>query len=196
MAIVESSEQTKAGVRLKETKSGRSRSVALPSIVVEELRRHKLRVAEELLRLGAKIEPETHVVIKEDGAPLQPNSLTHEFVRILALSKVIPKLRYHDLRHTHATHLLANGVHPKIAQERLGHSTIGIMLDLYSHVLPGMQADAAAKVDAAIRAAQNSGSEAIGYQSGSRRQTRRKAAELEDQRSQRFQTMRWGVAKR
>ncbi len=61
--------------------------------------------------------------------------------------------RASDLRHTHATHLLASGVHPKVAQERIGHSTIGITLDLYSHVLPGMQEDVATKVDAAIRAA-------------------------------------------
>jgi integrase len=52
------------------------------------------------------------------------------------------------LRHGHATHLLAAGVHPKIASERLGHSRVGITLDLYSHVLPGMQEDAAARVDA------------------------------------------------
>jgi len=57
------------------------------------------------------------------------------------------------LRHTHATHLPANGIHPKAAQERLGHSSVGITLDLYGHVLPGMQDDAAAKIDAAIRAA-------------------------------------------
>ena len=53
------------------------------------------------------------------------------------------------------THLLAAGVHPKIAQERLGHSSVGITLDLYSHVLPGMQEDAVAKVDAALQAAIN-----------------------------------------
>ena len=70
------------------------------------------------------------VVAKEDGSPLQPNSITHEFVRILALSKALPKVRFHDLRHTQAIHLLTNGVHPKVAQERLGHSTIGITLDL------------------------------------------------------------------
>src|SRR5262249_51316130 len=56
-----------------------------------------------------------------------------------------------DLRHSHATHMLASGVHPKIAQERLGHSSVGITLDLYSHVLPGMQAEAVSKVDAALR---------------------------------------------
>ena len=93
--------------------------------------------------------------LERTGAPLQPNSLTHEFVRILAKAADVPRIRFHDLRHTHATHLLSNGVHPKVAQERLGHSTVGITLDLYSHVLPGMQEDedAAAKVDATIRAA-------------------------------------------
>jgi integrase len=67
----------------------------------------------------------------------------------------LPLIRLHDLRHSHATHLLAAGVHPKIAQERLGHSSVGITLDTYSHVLPGMQDDAVTKVDAAIQAALN-----------------------------------------
>ena len=62
-------------------------------------------------------------------------------------------MRLHDLRHSHATHMLAENVHPKIVQERLGHSKIGITLDLYSHVMPGMQDDAVAKYDAALRAA-------------------------------------------
>lgn len=93
------------------------------------------------------------MVTQEDGRPLQPNSLTHEFVRLLAKHPTLPRIRYHDLRYSHATHMLASGVHPKVAQERLGHSNVGITLDLYSHVLPGMQADAAAKVDASIRAA-------------------------------------------
>ena len=90
---------------------------------------------------------------RNDGRQLQPNSLTHEFVRISAKAKGLPRVRFHDLRHTHATHLLLTGVHPNVAQERLGHSNVGITLDLYSHVLPGMQEDAAAKVDAVIRAA-------------------------------------------
>jgi Phage integrase family len=61
--------------------------------------------------------------------------------------------RLHGLRHSHATHMLASGIHPKIASERLGHSKIGITLDLYSHVLPGMQEEAIAKVDTLISAA-------------------------------------------
>jgi integrase len=65
----------------------------------------------------------------------------------------LPRIRYHDLRHAHATHLLSSGVHPKVASERLGHSKVEITLDLYSHVLPGMQEDAAARVDRALQAA-------------------------------------------
>ncbi|WP_424753592.1 tyrosine-type recombinase/integrase [Methylobacterium sp.] len=64
-----------------------------------------------------------------------------------------PRIRFHDLQHSHATQMSTSGIHPKIAQERLGHSGIGIALDLYSRVMPGMQEDAAAKVDAAMRAA-------------------------------------------
>ena len=81
--------------------------------------------------------------------------MTHEWVRLLASrpAQPPPALRLHDLRHAHATHLLASGVHPKVASERLGHSKVGITLDLYSHVMPGMQEDAVAKVDAALRAA-------------------------------------------
>jgi integrase len=158
LSIAESVEQTSNGVRVKETKSGRSRTVALPSIVVEQLRRHRLSQGEELLGLGVRANEETPVVSQASNEPSQPNSLTHEFVRILSKSSTLPRFRFHDLRHTHATHLLSNGVHPKIAQERLGHSSIGITLDLYSHVMPGMQEDAASKVDAIIRAAIDRGS--------------------------------------
>ncbi|WP_281040967.1 tyrosine-type recombinase/integrase [Rhizobium sp. BK068] len=76
---------------------------------------------------------------------------THEWTRLLAKTD-LPRIRFHDVRHSHAMQLLAAGVHPKIASERLGHSTIGITLDLYSHVMAGMQANAAEQVDAAIKA--------------------------------------------
>jgi integrase len=151
LAVVESIEQTRQGTRAKETKSGRGRLVALPALVTEELRRHRVKQAEELFRLGTRADNETRVILREDGCPLQPSTLTHRFSEILARCGELPRIRFHDLRHSHATHLLSAGVHPKIAQERLGHSSIGITLDLYSHVLPGMQEDAASKVDAAIR---------------------------------------------
>jgi integrase len=69
--------------------------------------------------------------------------------------KDFPRVRFHDLRHSHATQLLASGVHPKIASERLGHASVGITLDLYSHVTDTMQSDAAIKLDSAMRVAKS-----------------------------------------
>lgn len=154
LAIRQSAEQTRSGVRYKEPKSGQARTVALSATVVEELRAHRLRQAQELLRLGKRPADNTFVCGREDGEPLQPNSFTADWARKIATTS-LPRLRFHDLRHAHATHMLSSGVHPKVASERLGHSKIGITLDLYSHVLPNMQADAAAIVDGALRAAQN-----------------------------------------
>jgi len=154
IAVVENAEQTRDAVRYKEPKSGRARTVALSATMIEELRAHRVAQAQELLRLGLRISADSFVVAQVDGAPLQPRSITHEWVRLIGKT-ALPRIRFHDLRHAHATHLLASGVHPKVASERLGHSKVGITLDLYSHVLPGMQADAAARVDAALRAAQD-----------------------------------------
>jgi integrase len=155
LAIVESTEQTSKATRLKETKTGRARTVALPSLVVEELRRHRIEQAQELLRIGIRQDGESFVYTREDRQPMQPRSLTHAWDQFRARTTTLPRIRFHDLRHSHATHLLASNVHPKIASERLGHAKVGITLDLYSHVLPGMQADAAARVDLAAREAIN-----------------------------------------
>lgn len=152
ISVSESAEQTKDGVRYKPPKSGKARTVALSVGVVDELKAHRARQAEEQLRLGVRVGPASFVAAQVDGSPLQPRSLTHEWVRILGTTS-LPRIRFHDLRHSHASQMLSAGVHPKVASERLGHSTIGITLDLYSHVMPGMQADAAEQVDALIRAA-------------------------------------------
>jgi integrase len=152
ISIVESAEQTKEGVRFKEPKSGRTRTVSLSTTVIAELKAHRARQAEEQLRIGLRPDGDSFVVAQVDGSPIQPRSLTHEWVRLISKS-ALPRIRFHDLRHTHASQMLSAGVHPKVASERLGHSTIGITLDLYSHVMPGMQADAAEQVDAAIRLA-------------------------------------------
>jgi integrase len=154
-AISESFEQTRQGVRLKAPKSGRGRKVALPSKVVAELRTWRARQAEELLGLGIRLGDDTFICAAEDGQPVQPQSLTHAWHRFLAGAK-LPRLRFHDLRHSHATHLLGSGVHPKIASERLGHATVGLTLDTYSHVIPGMQEDAVARIDAAFAGAVSS----------------------------------------
>jgi integrase len=152
LSIVESAEQTKTGVRYKPPKSGKGRRVALSASVAEELRSHKIRQAEELLRLGMRQDDAAFVYAQEDGSPIQPRSLTHMWTKAVG-DMDLPRIRFHDLRHAHATHLLASGVHPKVASERLGHSRIGITLDLYSHVMPGMQEDAASRVDEALQLA-------------------------------------------
>ena len=156
IAVVQSAEQTKEGVRYKEPKSGRARVVALSSTVLAELKAHRARQAEEQLKLGLRPDADSFVVAQIDGSPIQPRSLTHEWVRLISKTD-LPRIRFHDLRHTHASQMLSAGVHPKVASERLGHSSIGITLDLYSHVMPGMQADAAEQVDAALRAAISGG---------------------------------------
>jgi integrase len=161
LAILESAEQVGSKVRYKTPKNGKGRTIAMSGHLVEELRAHRLRQAEELLKVGVRLSDDTFVVAQADGSPLQPDTLTQDWVRKLA-DTPLPRIRYHDLRHAHATHLLASGIHPKVASERLGHSKIGITLDLYSHVLPGMQEDAAERVDAALQAAINRRSKDIG----------------------------------
>lgn len=152
LAVVESAEQTKTGIRYKEPKSGKARQVSLSAMVVEELHAWRNRQVEEFSVIGLSPDSDTFVVTQVDGRPLQPRSITHEWVRLSAV-KGLPRIRFHDLRHAHATHLLSAGVHPKVASERLGHSRVGITLDLYSHVMPGMQEEAAARVDGLLRAA-------------------------------------------
>jgi integrase len=152
LSVVASVEQTEERIREKETKSGRNRTVALPSIVVDELRRHRLEQAERLLRLGVRLTDDHHVCAREDGGLLQPRSFSQAFRKFIRRHG-LRRVRFHDLRHSHATQMLASGIHPKIAQERLGHSSVSVTLDLYSHVMPGMQEDAAARVDAAMQAA-------------------------------------------
>jgi len=151
--VVESLEQTKAGLRSKAPKSEKARAVPLPAFAIDELRHLKREQAEHLLRLGVRRDSDTLLCARADGAPMQPRSLTHEFTRLISRMRDFPRVRFHDLRHSHATQLLLAGVHPKVAQERLGHSTIGVTLDLYSHVTATMQEDAAARIDAAFRSA-------------------------------------------
>jgi integrase len=149
--VVESLEQTKAGLRFKAPKSEKARSITLPAFATTELRRLKREQVESLLRVGVRQTAETLLCARADGEPMQPRSLTHEFTRLIGGMKDFPRVRFHDLRHSHATQLLLAGVHPKVAQERLGHSTISVTLDLYSHVSATMQEDAAVKIDAAFR---------------------------------------------
>ena len=83
-----------------------------------------------------------------DGQPLNPDTITPGFAKLAKRAGL--KLRFHDLRHTHATLMLKSGVHPKIVSERLGHATVAFTLDTYTHVVPGLQEAAAITFDSTI----------------------------------------------
>jgi len=152
LAVNQAVEQTRAVLSIKAPKTPKSRRlIHLPPLTVEALVRHRAAQAEQRLRLGAAWQDEDLVVAGPDGRVVIPDHLTKFFGRrVRALGM---RLRFHDLRHTHATQLLRQGVHPKIVSERLGHSTVAITLDTYSHVLPGMGEDAARLIDASLRTA-------------------------------------------
>jgi len=135
--------------REPKTKSSR-RQVVLPQMAVDALARRKIQVTTDKLFIGSDLYKDHDLVFCNNaGAPLDPSGLSRRFKKIA--TKVGPsKLRFHDLRHTHATMLLSQGIHPKVVQERLGHESINITLDIYSHVLPGMQEDAVAKMELAL----------------------------------------------
>ncbi|XUX01231.1 MAG: tyrosine-type recombinase/integrase [Dehalogenimonas sp.] len=101
------------------------------------------------------IKGEDFVFAQLDGRPYNPTTVSNTFHK--AATRAGVKMRLHDLRHTHATLMLAAGVHPKIVSERLGHATVGITLDTYSHVLPGLQEQAAIKFDNVLDAAKVKG---------------------------------------
>lgn len=131
-------------------KSNRARTIDLDDGTVAALKAHRKRQLEERMAWGEAWTDTGLVFTREDGTALHPQTLLWHLRK---LSKVagVPAIRLHDLRHTHATLGLAAGVPPKVMQERLGHSSVQITLDLYSHVVPGMQADAAAKIGALLR---------------------------------------------
>lgn len=95
--------------------------------------------------MGAVLK-DTDLVFNVLGRPLRPNTITRAW-SMFAKKAGIKVIRLHDARHTHASLMLKQGIHPKVVQERLGHSTIAITLDTYSHVAPGLQEAAAKRFD-------------------------------------------------
>jgi len=152
LRVVETVEQTNNAVAFKAPKNNRGRVIALGPSVVLELRAHKVAQAEALLRLGIRQDGDTLICAHADGSLMHPRWISKTWAKLVK-SSGLPVRGFHHLRHAHATSMLDSGVHIKVASERLGHSTTGITLDLYSHVLPGMQEDAAAQVDAAYQRA-------------------------------------------
>lgn len=136
------------GLALREPKTARARRrIPLGQTAIETLKRLRRRQLEERLAAGPTYTDSGLVFTDAVGRALKPYSVSQRFAAFVRASGLGP-LRFHDLRHAHATLLLTRGVHPKIVSERLGHASIGITLDTYSHVLPGMQEEAVRDLDA------------------------------------------------
>ncbi len=152
LSVSQSLEETRGVLRSKQPKTAQGRRmITLPPITTEALLAHQAAQTKERGLLGEGYKQFDLVLAREDGSIWKPESFTalyFNFVRRIGL-----QVRFHDLRHTHASQLLRAGISPKVVSERLGHSTIGITLDVCSHVLPGMQEEAATKVEAALRKA-------------------------------------------
>jgi integrase len=126
------------------TAAGR-RSVAIDDATVAAIRTHKALMATERLAMGGAYRDFDLVFARADGRPYHPERVSRAF-RSRAKKAGVPVIRLHDLRHTWATLALTAGIPAKVVQDRLGHSTVAITLNIYSHVTPQLQSDAAAKV--------------------------------------------------
>ncbi|UII57063.1 site-specific integrase [Cytobacillus spongiae] len=122
------------------------RSIKLPDETIVLLRKHKAVIARERLQVGQEYVDHDPVICTSKGTPILPANLRRTYARLIKQADV-PAIRFHDLRHTHATLLLSQGVHAKVISERLGHSNIKTTLDIYSHVLPNMQDEAAKQIN-------------------------------------------------
>jgi integrase len=140
------------GLAFTEPKTARSRrSIHLAQKAVAALRAHQDRQAFERRAAGEAWTESGLVFCDPTGAPLSPTNETKRFQRAVTAAK-LPPIPFHDMRHTAASILLSRGVHVKLVSEMLGHSTIVLTLDTYSHVIPAMHADAAAAMDAVFSA--------------------------------------------
>jgi integrase len=117
------------------------RTIELDNETVKVLRHHRSRQAEEQLAAGEAWHETGLVFAWQDGSGPSPYWVSHRFTQ-LASDAGLPAITLHGLRHSHATALLSAGIHPKIAQERLGHHSAAFTLDVYSSVLPTMQREA------------------------------------------------------
>ena len=131
-------------VRRSKTATGRRR-VELDPVTIAVLRAHRRRQAEERLAFGAGYRDHGRVFTRPGGEPLNPDAVSIQFKR-RAARLGLPPVRFHDLRHGWATMALEAGEHPKVVAEQLGHASVRVTLDTYSHVAPGVQREAVTRV--------------------------------------------------
>ena len=136
-------------VQEADTKTGRSRVVAIDGKTIAALRRQNNQQLNDADEWKAAWAGDGHMFTREDGAPWQTDRITKLFDQAVQEAGAT-RIRLHDLRHSHATHMLEAGIHPKVVQERLGHANVAMTMDTYSHVIPALQESAAELVAALI----------------------------------------------
>jgi integrase len=137
-------------LRIVEPKTRQSRrTIALPAVVIEALQHHKARQSQERLLAGSRWNETGLVFTSTIGTPIDVGNLRRNFWRPLDKAG-LPRMRFHDLRHSCASLLLVQGVSPRVVMETLGHSNISITMDTYTHVLPELQRQAADAMDRAL----------------------------------------------
>ncbi len=135
------------GWYFSEPKTAKSRrTLPLPESLLVKLKTHKRQQGEAILKLGQFYERNNFVFATDEGKPLRYGNLTKRHFHKILEKAGLKGFRLYDLRHTTATLLLSEGVNPKIVSERLGHASIVLTLDTYSHVLPDMQKEASSKL--------------------------------------------------
>lgn len=150
LSVVQTITQTRSKVTIGEPKTARGRrSIALDAATVGVLRAHRTAMLEERMLVGPDFADEGLAFHHPDGACLRPDAVSAQFVRRVG-QYGMPRLTLHGLRHTWATLALEQGIHPRVVQERLGHSTIAITLGIYSHVSPTLHDEAASSVASRI----------------------------------------------
>ena len=138
------------GLKLVEPKSAAGRRlIVLGPSTLKKLLEHSKRQRAESACKGKQWQEQDLIFPSTIGTPMEQRRLHINFKKLLRVAG-LPEIRFHDLRHTAATLMLQQGIHPKVVQERLGHSQISVTLDTYSHVLPAMQEEAAIKIDELI----------------------------------------------
>ncbi len=140
------------GFRFDEPKTAKSRrTIPISQSLVDELKRHRRKQLEAKMKLGKDYQNYDLVFASEIGTPLQKKNIRDRHFKPLLRKAELPDIRLYDLRHTMATLLLSADVNPKIVSERLGHASIVLTLDTYSHVLPTMQEDATDKLEILLK---------------------------------------------
>jgi len=151
LRVVQALHKRSGVCKITQPKTSRSRRrISLPGSLALLLREHRENEEAKRSEADISLRDDDFVFGYPDGRPLDPSTVSHSLGHMLEKAG-LPHMRFHDLRHTHATLLLMGGYHPKVVSERLGHKSISITLDTYSHVLPSLQEEVAEHFDALLQ---------------------------------------------